>query len=250
MRRALTLLAAAVVATTVPLGAQEDPRDRVRDVFPSEDAERILEIVDGAAEAGLPIGPLLNKALEGAAKRVPAQRVADAVSGLAERLGTAREALGADASTGSLVAGADALRRGVDPDAIREMAERASAGRDASVALVVLGDLVELGVPVDEALDVVSEALERGREGDDLLAVSSAVRRLVVQEGIVPSRAATAVDRALRGLSAPPGVPPVNLPPAAGPPGGPPVPPGAGPPGGAPAGDRPGDLPTGGGGGG
>lgn len=248
MRRALTLLAAAAVVAAGPLRAQEDPRDRVRQAFSPEAAERILEIVDGAAEAGLPVEPLLNKALEGAAKRVPAPRVADAISGLAGRLGTAREALGAGASTGTLVAGADALRRGVNRDAIREMAERASAGRDASVALVVLGDLVELDVPVEDALATVTEALERGREGDDLFAVSAAVRRLIGQ-GIVPAQAATAVDRVLRGLGAPPGVPPVNLPPAAGPPGGPPVPPGAGPPGGAPAGDKPGDLPPGGRGG-
>lgn len=247
MRRALTLLAAVVVATASPLRAQEDPRDRVREAFPAEAAERILEIVDGASEAGLPVEPLLNKALEGAAKRVPAPRVADAVSGLAERLGTVREVLGTDAGAGTLVAGADALRRGVDREAIRAMAERASAGRNASVALVVLGDLVELEVPVDEALEIVGEALERGREGDDLLAVSSAVRRLV-QQGVVPSQAATAVDRVLRGLGPPPGVPPVNLPPTAGPPGGPPVPPGAGPPGGAPAGEEPGALPPGGGG--
>lgn len=232
--------------------AQEaEGMDRVRASFPDEAADEVARVVSEAGAEGLPTRPVVGKALEGAAKGVPADRVVAAVSDYTDRLRQASGLLPDAAGQDGLVAGADALRRGVTPEAVRDVGGRADGA--APEALVVLADLTEAGVPVDRAVEVVAEALAQGRRGEGLLAMSSAVRRLTSQ-GTPPDRAARAVALTLAGEGPPSGVPPVQLPPQAG---GPPVPPGSGPPEGAGPGDDAGppddggapDDPPGGGGG-
>lgn len=226
--------------------------ERIRAAFPGEAAERIRETVRRAEQAGLPADPILDKALEGAAKGVPAARVRSAVSAYADRLQRAAGLLEGRPGRHELVAASDALRRGAPDAAVRRVARGAGDHRPA--ALVVLGDLVEAGVPAGEAVDVVETALRQGRRGEGLMGIPSAVRRLQ-REGTPPGLAARAVSRTMAGKGPPPGVPPVQLPPQAG---GPPVPPGSGPPEGKgppdekgpPGGGQPGGGPPGGGGGG
>lgn len=243
MLRMLTRAAPAVLASlsllSAPLAAQEDARmERVRDAFPAEAADEIAHVVSDAEAEGLPSGTVLGKALEGAAKGIPPERVVAAVSRHADRLRRATGLLPEGTGPHGLVAAADALQRGVPDDAVRELGARAGDGTPE--ALVVLGDLAEAGVPVDRALEVVTEALAQGRRGQGLLGMPAAVRRLT-RQGTPPARAARAVTRALAGKGPPSGVPPVQLPPQAG---GPPVPPGAGPPDGAgPPGEPPGEGP-------
>lgn len=234
-----TAVLTGLLALSAPLAAQEaGGMDRVRESFPGEAADEIAKIVADAEAGGLPTAPVVGKALEGAAKGVPADRVVSAVSAYADRLQRASGLLPEGAPTDGIVAAADALRRGATPDAVRDVAGR--AGDASPEALVVLGDLAEAGVPVDRAVEVVTEALAQGRQGQGLLAIPAAVRRLT-RQGTPPEQAARAVAMTLAGKGPPSGVPPVQLPPQAG---GPPVPPGAGPPEGAgPPGDdgRPGD---------
>lgn len=257
MKRWATMAAlTGLLALSAPAAGQEaDGMDRVRQSFPAEAADEIARIVEDAGATGLPAGPVVGKALEGAAKGVPPDRVVSAVSAYADRLREAAGLLPEGVPPDGLVAGADALRRGADPEAVREVAGR--AGGATPEALVVLGDLTEAGVPADRAVEVVTEALARGRRGQALLAMPAAVRRLT-RQGTPPGRAARAVAMALAGNGPPSGVPPVQLPPQAG---GPPVPPGAGPPegkgppgdpgppdDGGPPDDPPGGGPPGGGG--
>lgn len=224
-----------LLAVSAPLAAQEaEGMDRVRKAFPDEAADEIAQVVADAEAAGLPTGPVVGKALEGAAKGVPADRVVSAVSAYADGLREASGLLPEDVPTDAIVAGADALRRGATPDAVRDVGAR--AGDASPEALVVLGDLTEAGVPVDRAVEVVTEALAQGRRGQGLLAMPAAVRRLT-RQGTPPGQAARAVALTLAGKGPPAGVPPVHLPPQAG---GPPVPPGTGPPEGkGPPGDPP-----------
>lgn len=247
----LTACLTGLLALPAHVSAQEDGMTRVREVFPADAADRIARIVSEAEAEGLPADPVLDKALEGAAKGVPAGRVVAAVSSYAERLRGASRLLGDRPAPDALVAGADALQRGATPEAVGTVAER--AGDATPAALVVLGDLVDAGVPVEYALDVVTAALDEGRRGQDLLAMSAVVRRLL-RQGTPPGLAARAVARTLAGEAPPSGVPPVQLPPQAA---GPPVPPGSGPPGqpgppdegGPPGGGSPGGGQPGGGGG-
>src|SRR5574341_1439766 len=83
-------LAAALSFTSAAQG--QDPRlERRRD---AETRARVAAIIDSARASGLPIEPLVDKALEGASKGAPGDRIVTAVRNLAVGLGAAREALG------------------------------------------------------------------------------------------------------------------------------------------------------------
>ncbi len=200
MRRIPTMLA--VLTFTFTAGAMTGQaasaqgiggRERAREVLPPEIFERVEEITAGAAREGLPVEPLWDKALEGAAKRVPAPRIPPALTEYVGRLTSARGALGADLPPGALVAAADALRRGVPPGALAQVRE----GARTSMAVVVLGDLVEAGVPADRAVDVVRAALERRTADQDMLALTARVRA-VMRDGRSADAAADVVRRAIR----------------------------------------------------
>jgi hypothetical protein len=215
----------AILLSALPgaLWAQDARMERIRQAFPPEAVTEIEAVLTRAEAAGVPVDPLLSKALEGAAKGVPAVRVVAVVSSYAETLRRTQELIGPDRGTAAVVAGADALRRGVPAQTVRAVAGGHSG--DLAVPLVVLGELVEAGVPVEHALQVVQEALTKGRGPDEMLAIPGTVRRLM-REGRSPGEAAQMVGRAIgRG----------EFDPAMGPPGqakpkGPPVPPGSGPP--------------------
>ena len=110
-----------------------------------------------------------------------------------------------------LIAGVDALTRGV-PEATLGQLE---ATERRPVALVVLGDLVESGLPADAALDVVREALARRAADDALLEIPPAARRLLRDAGSTDA-ALDALRRRIRdgggrvGPPAPPGSQPVD----------------------------------------
>ena len=198
--RSATFVAAwlAMLALAAPTmaAAQTQPggRERARAALTPEVFQQVDAMVATAAQSGLPTEPLWDKALEGAAKRVPAGRIAPVVSEYATRLGTARGALGAGQAPAALIAGADALRRGVPPEVLGRLG---SPTERAPVALVVLADLVETGVPVDRALDVVREALTRRAADDEMLGLTGRVRA-AMRQGQNAGAAAEAVRRQVR----------------------------------------------------
>lgn len=114
----------------------------------------VQPIIDSTAARGLPTGPLVSKALEGAAKHADRTRIVSAVHSLSTDLSVARDALGADAKEDGLVAGVAALRAGVSPSYLRQIRETRAAPAVAW-PLVVLADLVSRGIPVDTAAHVV-----------------------------------------------------------------------------------------------
>lgn len=223
----LALLMGALL-TAPGLAAQEALWERVQEAYSAQGVEQIREVVERAAAQGVPAEPILDKALEGAVKGYPPGLVLQVLPDYATRLGEAGALLGRPATPAELVATADALRRGVPEESVRQLA--AGPG-DAAAALVALGDLVEMGVPVGTAHEVVTEALARGTRGDDLLSVPTAVRRLI-REGVIPAEAAARVQQGLARGGSPGQIPSGGLPFGLGaaPPVSPPIPPGAGPP--------------------
>lgn len=252
------LVSGAVLALTVAVmpatAQQDDPRlERIRGGLPDVAVEQIERRVAEARAQGLPFEVLLDKAVEGIAKGVPAPRVAGAVDRLAQELGTAQGLLGNGRAPDptDISAVADALRRGVPEGAIRRIAQQ--AGPDETIALAVhtLGDLMDRGVPVEEAVAVLEAWRYRGGRPDELREITAAVERLM-RQGVLPGQAAAALANAIRsghpGSGQIPGGgqqgPGMSLE------GGPPIPPGSGPPsdrerGGPPGGGETG--PTGGG---
>jgi hypothetical protein len=190
-----TMLYAAVALTmALPAHAQTTPaQERARAVLPPDVFTRVEAIAADAVRDGLPPEPLWDKALEGAAKRVPPARIAPAVSEYAARLSAAQGALGVGLAADALVAAADALRRGVPATALGQLGE----ARPRAMALVVLADLVETGVPVDRALDVVREAIARRTADEEMMAINARVRA-AMRQGETAAAAAERVRRTIR----------------------------------------------------
>lgn len=211
---ALLLLPAPGLAQEAEAGERAEAKmERVRSQLGADGAARIQEAVTKARDAGVPAGPVLDKALEGIAKGVPAARLAPAVEAYVDRLARAAAVLGEGPPPAEIVAAADALGRGV-PEGQLQAVTRAAGAEDRAIALVVLGDLVEMGVPADRAAGAVQDAMAAGRGGETLLHLPGLVRRRL-RAGTPPDQAAEQAREALEQA----------------PPAGPPVPPGSGPPG-------------------
>src|ERR687885_25031 len=99
-----------------------DPSDKLREVLPADVADRVLKTMADAKRA----------------------------------LGEGGEA---EPSDDEVEAGADALGKGVDPKAVTELAKTAPKDRDISVAMLVMSQLMDRGLPSDEALAAVEARL-------------------------------------------------------------------------------------------
>jgi len=146
----------------------------------------VASVIDSAHAAGLPAEPLIQRALEGATKGAPGDRIVAAARRLAIDLGQARDALG-PASGAELEAGAAALRAGASPAVLSEL--RRARRRPLTVPLAVLADLVASGVPVDSAVSAVLALAATARDAD-LVEFRRAVERDIAL-GAPPAAAAS-----------------------------------------------------------
>lgn len=179
-RMGLLLALAALAAAPVAAPAQDTgDRDRLRAALSERDADRVGELARELGREGVPPALIRRKALEGVAKGVPPDRILAALDEYAGRLREARTLIGAERSGASFAAAAEATRRGVPPDAIRDLARGQERRRELAVPLIVLGDLVEAGVPAGNALRAVDDALARGAGAEGMMALSAAVRRRI-----------------------------------------------------------------------
>lgn len=166
----------------------QDPR---YDRLDPDTRARVVAIVDSARGLGLPSEPLIDRALEGAMKNAPGERIVGAVRRLAADLGTARTALGAKTTTAELEAGVAALRAGASPAVLTRMREVRRP--PVTMALAVLADLVASGVPADSAAAAVLVLAPTARD------VELAEFRRAVERDIAlgaPPAAATSVRSA------------------------------------------------------
>ena len=179
-----TLVMAAALGLVSPRSSPaQDPR--LGRLDPSVRAT-VAAIIDTSRDAGLPTDPLVERALEGATKHAPADRIIAAVRRLAGELAMARLALGASSTPAELNAAASALHAGVQPSDLTLLRQRRS--KPLTVALAVLADLVASGVPPDTAAAAVLTLAPSAR--DDQM---SDFRRIVERDialGAPPAAAA------------------------------------------------------------
>lgn len=153
-----------------PLAAQPArgaPEARLAGRLEAPTQGAVVAQLDSARLAGLPVEPLVDRALEGASKRalgrpISGDDIVAAVRRLREALGSARLALGSRATTQELVAGASALQASVGTEALVAL-RHARTDAPLTVPLGVLTDLVTMGVPADTAARTVI-ALARTRD--------------------------------------------------------------------------------------
>ena len=227
--RTLTLIAAflALAAPVSAQGTSDDLSARLREVLPAEVAERVIATVSEARSRGLPAQALEQRALMLARKGTEPQAIARSVAAESRAMGQAKAALARGRSgqpaDSEVVAGADAIRKGVDGAKVSELAKSAPSGRSLAVPLFVIGSLVDRGLPSDAALARVLERMN---------ARATDVELSQLPEQATAGRARAEAARAAAGARQPAGArgagaaagaaaggarggPPANVPPAA-----------------------------------
>ena len=179
---------------------QQAIADRLAGRVPPDVAALAMELGTDAARRGLPIDPIIQKAIEGSAKRIPAERVGAAMRVVVTQLDAAARGLRdgnavLSADTVAIAAGAFALTAGLSGRDIATLARSGSAPADVIVGLRVAGTLVALGVPAVETVTLVTGTLQAGRPAGELLALPGRVQAEVAK-GVTPAQAASGLARA------------------------------------------------------
>jgi hypothetical protein len=182
-------LAALTLAAVVPAGAQEA---RLQARMDAATYSAVHAIIDSAKKAGLPAGPIEDKALEGASAGAAGPVIVSTIRTFTSQLGAASKALGKKATIDELRAGVSALNAGIPT---RDLARIHSAAdpkeRSIATALTVLGDVVARGVPVANASNLVISMLRARVKDPELLDFDRAVRS-DISHGAEPATAASA----------------------------------------------------------
>ena len=151
---------------------------------PPDFVERVGATVDATRVQGLPPEPLIDKALEGWAKRnrVPPERVLAVLEQLRGRLAEGRAAAVragmADPPGAVVAASAEALGRGITADEVRELVATASDADQAAAGLTVAASLCAQGLDREAAVRAVEDTY-RGHSGSEgLFELPSAVADL------------------------------------------------------------------------
>ncbi|HZS59315.1 MAG TPA: hypothetical protein VFA43_08605 [Gemmatimonadaceae bacterium] len=167
MKYAVVVLGLAVVTVRVDAQATDD---RLRDAFDAQTYASLHAVVDSARAAGLPAEPLVDKALEGAAKHASTDRIVAVVRDLSARLADARSALGGSGTSEELSAGTAALRAGIAPTTLAEL-RRLRHNEQVTIPLAVAAELVARGVRPDSASQQVLRLAAAGARDVELAAL-------------------------------------------------------------------------------
>lgn len=175
--------------------------------FDSITAVNLRTLLTEAAQQGLPTAPLVNRALEGAARKVHGSRILQVVRAHAAALASAREALGSSATEEELDAGATALRAGLDMQDLAAVRASRPSGT-VVIPLMVLADIVIRGVPSETAREAVTSISRMPLSDDALKGLQVTVAKNAIRG---PTMAVDALRRYLRGTvpgsSSPPPAP-------------------------------------------
>jgi hypothetical protein len=158
-----------------PLGmaSAQDPRLSTRlDSLTLPQVEALLTV---AGRRGLPLEPLVQKALEGSSKRAPGPRIVSAVEAMLRDLTRAQQALGPGARADELVAAAAALRAGATLEMVGQI-RRSGPESGIAVPLAVFADLVAGGMTVNAAWRSVEELAQRGGDEEEFLDLRERLR--------------------------------------------------------------------------
>jgi hypothetical protein len=149
----------------------------------------VTAIIDSARLAKLPIKPLNDKALEGAATGADGPKIVAAVRQLSTRMSSARRALNPGATADEIKSASDAMLAGVSPRDLARV-QAASGKRAVTIPCAVLTDLIGRQVPIPTSTALVLQLLRSGAKDNDLTMFQRNVRA-DIERGADPSAAAT-----------------------------------------------------------
>jgi len=193
IRLTRSVVLAAVLASSSVSAQAVDPRLVSR--LDAHTRAAVVAIIDSARMVRLPTEPLVDKALEGAAKKASGQQIISAVRTFARQLGEARGALGSNSQPAELLGGAQAIRAGIPVQQLERL-RRVRSEAQIAAALTVVSDLVSREVPIDTAVAVVSGLVRASATDEQLLAVRSDIETDILG-GKPPAVAASSRGQAL-----------------------------------------------------
>lgn len=188
-RRVITLVAlalAGVSAAPAPLVAQQGPA-----VLPIADAKARTAVereIARAASRGLPVQPLIAKAMEGVAKQASGERIQAAVAAQAKRLEQARTLLAPSTSAAELTSGAEALAVGVPGAMLKQIRASWPVERSVVMPIDVLTELVARKVPAKHAFEQITALMLRGATPSQIASLGQSVQADVAA-GLAPDAA-------------------------------------------------------------
>ena len=152
MRHMLMLfMTAAVLVATASAAHAQGPDTRLARLGAS--AATVQAIVDSVRPLGIPTEPIIDKALQAAARNASPAVLLNSVRARVSELGLAHAAL-APATESEIIAGADAVRSGASPQTLRDL-RRARPAMELTIPMGVLADLIVRGVAADTAAAVI-----------------------------------------------------------------------------------------------
>jgi hypothetical protein len=191
-------MAVSVAALSGPHGlAAQDVAARLSGRAPATVIRVVQEIAQDASARGLPVEPLIQKALEGGAKGVPPDRVIAAVRLLVTRLDDTRAALRdagiAAPSVEALEGGADAINAGLTARQVRDLGRVSRPPYDPALTLRIAATLTALGVPAPQGVQLVRHMIQSGRAPNELLDLPNEIQ-VGMARGATAAEAAEALD--------------------------------------------------------
>jgi hypothetical protein len=194
MRHSPPIVAAMLVTLIAPFaGAQES---RLAEKLDAETRQSVMRVIDTAKALGLPVEPIVEKALLGATFHRPRSAIEGAVKLQLERLQQSKNALD-PSSQPEIATGAQAIAEGVPGKTLRQL-RTAFPTQMLVVPIAVLTELVAQRVPVQKATDMVRDLMRRGVSEPQLVAFGKEVREDIAS-GMSPE---TSLDLRTRGLIA------------------------------------------------
>ena len=188
-----------LLAAAAPLAAQQDLTARLGARVPPAVVAAAQALADTAQARGLPIDPLIDKAIEGAAKGVAPERVVVALRMVFDQLGGAAAAIrdGGDAApdAGTIEAGAFALSAGLSGAQISALVRASTSPNTPATTLRVAGTLSAMGVPADQTTNLIRATIRNGAATADVLSLPGRVQAQMAR-GQTPAQAASGLSRA------------------------------------------------------
>jgi len=183
--------------TPVMLAGQQDVSARLAGHVPPAVVAQVQRLADTAVARGLPVDPLVNKALEGAVKGALPDKIVSAVRAVLQQLDLASDALRpvGVTSANAIEAGAFAIAAGLDSGEVATVARSADRAHPAATALQVVATLVALGVPPGRGVGLVQATIRSGEPLADLVSLPSRLQ-VAMAGGVPPAAAAEGLERA------------------------------------------------------
>lgn len=214
LRRVRHVLWLPLLALGVSAAAQGPAEDRLTGRLDQETRSQVVALVDSLRKEGLPVEPIVDRALEGAAKRADGTLIVKVVRGFASHLRVARNVLGPGSSDREIVAGANALKAGIKAEELTRV-RSARDGLRYAVAFDVLTGLKNRNVPNDTAVRVIGTLVRLAASDAQYVALLDQIERAIA-DGTPPALATSvegrSIEQAVLADAANSGVPGATLP--------------------------------------